>query len=150
MLTSLSPAAFMLAGSTDLSDSKGMLMAVITCSGILIVFVVLLLLIIIFYAYGGIFKAVTSSKEKKLAAKKDSESHAEERHAAPAVSSSSAPAPVDDGTIPGEIIAVIAAAVAALGDGKKYAVKKVSRAQRQTGRRSSWAASGIYENTRPF
>ena len=50
----------------------------------------------------------------------------------------------------GEIIAVIAAAVASISDGKKYAIKKVSRAERQTGGRSAWAASGIYENTRPF
>ena len=123
-------------------------MAVITCSGILIVFVILLLLIFIFYTYGGIFKAVTASKEKKAAAKKAADDALKAQQTASAAPA--APAPADDGTIPGEIIAVIAAAVAALGDGKKYTVKKVSRAQRQTGERSAWAASGIYENTRPF
>ncbi len=149
MLTSLMPSVFTQAVGTELSDSKGMLMAVITCSGILIVFVILLLLIFIFYAYGGIFRAVTSSKEKKLAAKKAAEAEEKAKQAVTAAPAA-APEPIDDGTIPGEIIAVIAAAVAAMSDGKKYAVKKVSRAQRQTGGRSSWAASGIYENTRPF
>ena len=63
MLTSLlplSPSALPLSVGTELYDSKGMLMAVITCSGILIVFVILLLLILIFYVYGGIFGAVTA------------------------------------------------------------------------------------------
>ena len=147
MLTSLLPAA-----GTELLQDKGMLMAVITCSGILIVFMILLLLILIFYAYGGIFGAVTASKAKKLAAKKTAEEAAKAK-SAPA---QTAPLPVhepadtDDGSIPGEIIAVIAAAVASMSDGKKYAVKKVSRAQKQAGVRSAWAASGIYENTRPF
>ena len=144
MLTSLLPAA-----GTELLQDKGMLMAVITCSGILIVFMILLLLILIFYAYGGIFGAVTASKAKKLAAKKTAASEkAQQTSGSPAPAA--APAPSDDGEIPPEIIAVIAAAVAAVSGGKKYAVKKVSRAQRQTGMRSAWASSGIYENTRPF
>lgn len=131
----------------ELSESKGMLMAVVTVAGILVVFVVLVLLIFIFYAYGGIFQAVTASKEKKEAAKKAAEeaAKAEETVAAePAVSA----AEVADGEIPGEIIAVIAAAVASMSDGKNYVVKKVKRAP--TGGRSAWAASGIFENTRPF
>ena len=115
-------------------------MAVVTCSGILIVFVILLLLIFIFYTYGVIFRAVTGAKEKKAAARKA----AEEEKARQTVTTAPAeePVPAEEG-IPGEIIAVIAAAVAAMSDGKKYAVKKVSRAQRQTGGRSAWAASGI-------
>ena len=129
-----------------------MLMAVITCSGILIVFMILLLLILIFYAYGGIFGAFTASKAKKLAAKKAAEEAAKAK-SAPA---QTAPLPVhepadtDDGSIPGEIIAVIAAAVASMSEGKRYAIKKVARAQKQTGVRSAWATSGVYENTRPF
>ena len=152
MLTSLlplSPSALPLSVGTELYDSKGMLMAVITCSGILIVFVILLLLILIFYVYGGIFGAVTATKGQKLAAKKTEET---EQTASQTVAAnpSAVPEPTDDGAIPGEIIAVIAATVAAMSDGKSYAVKKISRAQRQTGGRSAWAASGIYENTRPF
>ena len=145
MLTSLLPAV-----GTELLQDKGMLMAVITCSGILIVFMILLLLILIFYAYGGIFGAVTASKAKKLAAKKAAEEAAKAKLASSQTAPVHEPADTDDGSIPGEIIAVIAAAVASMSDGKKYAVKKVSRAQKQAGVRSAWAASGIYENTRPF
>ena len=135
---------------TELSDSKGMLMAVITCSGILVVFVILLLLIFIFYAYGGIIRFFTASGEKKAAAKKAAEASAKSEPSASSPLPAAQPVQADDGAIPGEIIAVIAAAVAAMSDGKKYAIKKVSRAQRQTGSRSAWAAMGIYENTRPF
>lgn len=150
MLTSFLPTALTPAVGTELSDSKGMLMAVITCSGILIVFMILLLLIFIFYAYGGIFRAATGAKEKKLAAQKAAVEAARASRPAPAKEPS--PQPVDDGAVPGEIIAVIAAAVAVISEksGKKLAVKKISRANRQAGSRSAWAASGIYENTRPF
>ena len=147
MLTSFLPAGVMPAVGTELFDDKGMLMAVITCSGILIVFLILLLLIFIFYAYGGIFRAVTNSKASKNK-KTDSEKSAAQQQRAAAPSASSVP--VDDGAIPDEIIAVIAAAVAALEDGGKYSVKRVTRAQRQSGSRSAWAAMGVYENTRPF
>ncbi len=149
MLTSVLPTGLLPVTGTELFKDKGMLMAVITCSGILIVFMILLLLIIIFYAYGGIFRTVTASKDKKLAAKKAAE-EAEKAKNAPAPQAVEPAAPADDGTIPGEIIAVIAAAVAAMSDGRKYAVKKVSRSHNQTGGRTRWAALGIYENTRPF
>ena len=135
---------------TELFESKGMLMAVITCSGILVVFVILLLLIFIFYAYGGIIRAFTASKEKKAAAKKAAEASAKAQEAAASPTPAAQSPQTQDGEIPGEIIAVIAAAVAAMSNGKKLAVKKISRSQRQTGGRSAWAASGIYENTRPF
>ena len=148
MLTSFLPAGVMPAVGTELFNDKGMLMAVITCSGILIVFLILLLLIFIFYAYGGIFRAVTNSKASKNKKTDSEKSAAQQQRAAAAPSASSVS--VDDGAIPDEIIAVIAAAVAALEDGRKYSVKRVTRAQRQSGSRSAWAAMGVYENTRPF
>ena len=140
------PFAFAAQTGTELSDSKGMLMAVVTSAGIIIVFVILLLLIFIFYAYGGIFRSVTASRQKKADARKAAEA---EKTAPPSVPAPQSPAP-DDGEIPGEIIAVIAAAVAAVSGDKTYSIKKVARSQRPSGRRSSWAAAGVYENTRPF
>lgn len=149
MLTPFTP---LIGAGADLFDDKGMLMAVITTSGILIVFVVLVLLIFIFYAYGAIFRSMTASKEKKAAAKKAAEDAAKaaEQPSAAAPAPAPAAAPASDGEIPGEIIAVIAAAVAAMSGGKTYAVKKVTRAAQETGRRTAWAAAGLYENTRPF
>ncbi|MDD6394563.1 MAG: OadG family transporter subunit [Firmicutes bacterium] len=138
---------FMPVVGAGLAESKGMLMAVVTASGILIVFLILVLLIFIFYAYGGIFQAVTASGEKKKAAK----AAAEAAKAASEKSADAEPTPAAepaDGEIPGEIIAVIAAAVASMSDGKNYIVKKVKRAP--VSGRSAWAASGIFENTRPF
>lgn len=138
---------FMPVVGTELFESKGMLMAVVTASGVIIVFVILILLIFIFYAYGGIFQAVTASGKKKKAAKTaEIAEKAAEQKAAENVSTAEAKTETDE--IPGEIIAVIAAAVAAIGDGKNYTVKKVRRAA-ESGR-SAWAASGIFENTRPF
>ncbi len=142
---------FMPVVGAELFESKGMLMAVVSASGILIVFLILVLLIFIFYAYGGIFQAVTASGEKKKAAKaakaaEEAAKAAEEQSVA--AESAAAAAELADGEIPVEIIAVIAAAVASMSDGKNYVVKKVKRAP--VSGRSAWAASGIFENTRPF
>ena len=55
-----------------------------------------------------------------------------------------------DGTsgISDEVVAVIAAAVASMApEGKKYAVRSVSRTRTE---RPVWAAAGIAESTRPF
>lgn len=47
-----------------------------------------------------------------------------------------------------EVIAVIAAAVAAMApEGTRYVVRQVSHSR---GERSAWAAAGLLENTRPF
>ena len=139
-------ASFIPLAGTELSDSKGMLMAVVTSSGIVIVFAILVLLIAIFYVYGALFRAFTASKEKKAAQQDNGKASA----SAPVPAAEAAPAPVTDGSIPGEIIAVIAAAVASLDGG--YRIKKVARAPRgqRTSGRTRWAASGLFENTRPF
>ena len=49
-----------------------------------------------------------------------------------------------------EIIAVIAAAIAAYGeaDGKQYKIASVKRKEKAL--RGNWSAAGIHENTRPF
>lgn len=145
MLTDFTPVM-----GAELFENKGMLMAVITASGIVVVFAILVLLIFIFYAYGAIFSAVTAAQEKKKA-KKAKAAAAEKAEAVaasePAVSSGAAELPAD-GEIPGEIVAVIAAAVASLGDGKTYRVKKVTRAP--VSGRTPWAAAGLLENVRPF
>ena len=146
MLTSLLPYAISPQVGTELSESKGMLMAVVTSAGIIIVFVILLLLIFIFYAYGGIFRSVTSSRQKKAEAKKAMEA---EKPESASPEPAQVPEPVE-GEIPGEIIAVIAAAVAAMSGGRSCAIRKITRSQRQSGQRGSWAAAGVYENTRPF
>ncbi|MCM1299169.1 MAG: OadG family protein [[Eubacterium] siraeum] len=111
-------------------------------TGLVVVFMILALLVFFLWAMG---KIMNIKKKPKEAPKQ------EEAVKAAAVS---APAPQipeeeyeeDDG----EIIAVIAAAIAAYGEseGKQYRVASVKRKDRSL--RSSWSAAGISENTRPF
>lgn len=56
--------------------------------------------------------------------------------------------PVVQSGVSDEVVAVIAAAVAAMTpEGTRYAIRSVRRAK---GERSVWAAAGLMENTRPF
>ncbi len=135
-------------------ESKAMLIAVVTFSGILIVFGILLLLIMIFYAYGWIFQAVSARSERqkakkaeKAAAKAAAESEQTAQPAAAAVAAAADAQPTASDEVPPEIVAAIAAAVYATYGGG-YAVRRVRRAPE--GRRSAWASTGVYENTRPF
>lgn len=133
----------LLKGTEKNLDSGTVASVVIT--GIVVVFIGLILLIICVSIYGKIFDSINN---KKAAKKK-----AEEKAVAEKVSSAPlAPAPtapvVEDG-IEQEIVAVIAAAVAAMGasSGKKLALRSVRTAKPQ---RSAWASAGISDNTRPF
>lgn len=111
-------------------------------TGIVVVFLILILLVFILWALGKVLNMEKKPKNKPAEA---------------AVSVQAAPMPVvsepeteeydeDDG----EIIAVIAAAIAAYGeaDGKQYRIASVKRKEKSL--RSNWSAAGINENTRPF
>lgn len=109
--------------------------------GLVVVFAALIVLVLIFWLFGKLV-------------------HREEKPAVPPqkaavsvpVAPAAVPAPVPglmrgDG-ISDEVVAVIAAAVAAMApEGKRYAIRQVQRATRG---RSAWAAAGIAENTQPF
>ncbi len=69
------------------------------------------------------------------------------RAAAPKTAAAKAPAPVVEQGIPAEVVAVIAAAIAAMGEGK-YVLRAVRRAE--TGRQSAWARAGVQDVTSPF
>ncbi len=108
--------------------------------GLVVVFSVLILLTFIFWLFGKIMSGSGSKTapppEPKPAA------------AAPAVSAPAPAAPVVAEGISEEVVAAIAAAVASLApEGKRYAVRRVTRA---AGGRPVWAAAGLAENTRPF
>ena len=113
-------------------------------AGFIIVFVVLVLLIIIITLYGKIIQAAQGAnakrKEKTKKVVVDTEKLPEQK--APVVFGGS------DDEIPGEIIAVIAAAVDAMyGNGTH---KKIRSVKRSGNSRSAWGRAGIAENTRPF
>lgn len=117
---------------------------IIALTGILVVFLILAILIAFFYLLGVIFKAIDKKKAEKAA-----EKAAVEQKAAPAPVIEEAE--VEETDDEDEVMAVIAAAVAAYGaaEGKSYSIRDVKK--RGDGRvRSAWSLAGIQDNTRPF
>ena len=116
-------------------------------TGLIVVFLILVILVAFLWAMGKLLNL--NIKKKPKAAK-----------SAPApvsvpAPSTAAPAPVETAEEyydedDSEIIAVIAAAIAAYGEseGKQYRIASVRKRDRS--QRSSWSAAGISENTRPF
>ena len=118
---------------------------VVTLTGVLLVFFILVILMVIITVEGKIFDYLNNRKKQEretglqtVAAQKQQPAA---KPAAPA-----APAPVVEQGIPGEIVAVIAAAIAAMGDGK-YVLRAVHRADRKNG---AWSRAGIDDVTSPF
>ena len=111
-------------------------------AGFVIVFVVLILLIAIITLYGKIIQsaqnAVSNKREKKLEENKEKQT---------VKSIVREDIEEDDGAIPEEIIAVIAAAVDAVYGSKPHKIKNIRRSRSV---RSSWGNAGIAENTKPF
>lgn len=112
-------------------------------AGVIIVFFVLVLLIVIIKIYSAIVQAAQSGVKNRKEAKQ-TEKEAEPTEAVPQISTVSA----DDGTIPGEVIAVIAAAVDAVYGDKPVKIKSVKRSRSNSG--SAWRNAGLFENTKPF
>lgn len=113
--------------------------------GVTVVFSVLILLTVLFWLFGVV---MSGSRGEKKKATPPAAAPAQPKVAAPAPMPTVAKAPAVQSGIPEEVVAVIAAAVAAMStDGKRYAVRSVSRAR---GERPVWASAGLAENTRPF
>lgn len=111
----------------------------VVITGLCVVFLGLVILILFVWAFGKLF----SRKKKKPEAAPDIPK-AEPVKVKPV---NTAPSSADDD----EIIAVIAAAVAAMGkaDGKTYRIKSV-RADKNRSSRSAWSLAGLQNNTNPF
>lgn len=109
-------------------------------TGLVVVFLILILLVIVLWALG---KVMNIKRKPKEAAPK---AEPQKSEAAPAQAVIEDEFEEDDS----EIIAVIAAAVAAYGEseGKQYRVASVKRKEKAV--RSNWSAAGVAENTRPF
>lgn len=116
-------------------------------TGLVVVFLILILLVIILWALGKVMNIQRKPKIKAAEAP------------APAFVPVPVPMPTDVAAAAAEeeyeeddseIIAVIAAAIAAYGEaeGKQYKIASVKRKEKAL--RSSWGAAGIAENTRPF
>ena len=104
--------------------------------GIVVVFSVLLILTFIFWLFGK----VAGSGAKTPVPEKPK----------PTITPAPVSAPIVEDGVPEEVVAVIAAAIAAMSDGTtRYAVRRISTARTQ-GTRPIWAAAGILQNTQPF
>ena len=118
--------SILLAATGIVADRSATFTSTVVIAGIVIVLGILVLLIFVFKAFGAIV-------------------HGAETKAAPAP-----PAPVVESGIPGEVVAVIAAAVAA-SEGPGAVVQSVRRVRpNPVGVRNPWAAAAVAENTRPF
>ena len=105
----------------------------VVLTSITLVFAMLVALCLIITVEGKIFDAIKNKKNGTKAAPK-----------APA-------APAADGSIPGEIVAAIAAAVASLGE--NLTIRGIHRVQKKTAtgsRRGAWGDAGVTQNTTPF
>ncbi len=141
--------AQLLASKLSGKDYTATDIASVVITGMSVVFIGLVLLVLFVSIYGGLFnKANQKKKEKQEAEKQAAEAEkAKKTENKPVQSAVNAPAATDG--IEEEIVAVIAAAVAAIGEksGKKLVVKSIKRSVSQ---RDPWAAAGLVDNTRPF
>lgn len=105
-------------------------------TGLFIVFLGLALLIGFVSLLGVIFNAKKKQTKNNNTGNNDK-----------SVTANNAPA-VENG-ISDEVVAVIAAAIAAMSaDGKSYSIRSIKKSR--NGTRPVWAAAGLQENTRPF
>ena len=117
-------------------------------AGFLIVFAVLILLIFIIAIYGKIIQAAQKKSAERKQRKAEKNAPKETVQASTAVQPAAEETLADnDGEIPDEIIAVIAAAVDAVYGGRSHKIKSVKRSRNA---RSAWGNAGVIENTRPF
>ena len=119
---------------------------VITITGIVLVFAILVLLMLIIMLEGKIFDNINNKKNGKPAAPE-----APAAKAAPAAKPAAPAAKADNGSIPGEIIAAISAAVATVCGGNAVirGIKRVSKPAAGS-RRGAWGDAGVREHTTPF
>ncbi|MCI2046163.1 MAG: OadG family protein [Faecalibacterium sp.] len=114
---------------------------VVMCTGIILVFFILVLLMLIITLEGKFFDAKNAKKDKKQMAEKAGDGKGEN------VQKAAAPAPVVEKGIPGAVVAVIAAAIAAISGGK-YTLRAVRRANGES--RGNWGRAGVSDVTSPF
>lgn len=147
----MNPISSILLAATGIEPDSGITFtSTVVIAGIVIVLGILVLLIFVFKAFGAIVHgAETRAKKNKLKAMESQVAVAPAAAPAPKAVPA-APAPVVESGIPGEVVAVIAAAVAA-SEGPGAVVQSVRRVRpNPVGVRNPWAAAAVAENTRPF
>lgn len=121
----------------------------VVLTSITLVFAMLVALCLIITVEGKIFDAIKNKKNGTKAAPATPAAPAAQNIAKAAPAAPAAPAA--DGSIPGEIVAAIAAAVASLGE--NLTIRGIHRVQKKTAtgsRRGAWGDAGVTQNTSPF
>lgn len=121
----------------------------VVLTSITLVFAMLVALCLIITVEGKIFDAIKNKKNGTKAAPATPAAPAAQNIAKAAPAAPAAPAA--DGSIPGEIVAAIAAAVASLGE--NLTIRGIHRVQKKTAtgsRRGAWGDVGVTQNTTPF
>lgn len=121
----------------------------VVLTSITLVFAMLVALCLIITVEGKIFDAIKNKKNGTKAAPAAPAAPAAQNIAKAALAAPAAPAA--DGSIPGEIVAAIAAAVASLGE--NLTIRGIHRVQKKTAtgsRRGAWGDAGVTQNTTPF
>lgn len=134
------------------ADRSATFTATVIVAGIGIVLCTLLVLIGVFYAFGAIVSKSQSKAKKKDAKKMQDAMEADLSKAvsaAPASVQSSAPAPVVEDGISGEVVAAISAAVYSM-EGSSAVIRSVTRKTSPVSTRNPWAQAAVVDNTRPF
>ena len=121
----------------------------VVLTSITLVFAMLVALCLIITLEGKIFDNINNKKNDKPAAPKAPAASAAK--AAPAAKPAAPAAKADNGSIPGEIIAAISAAVASVCGGNAVirGIKRVSKPAAGS-RRGVWGDAGAREHTTPF
>lgn len=128
-------------------DNGAIFTSTVVISGVFIVLGVLALLILIFYAFG----AIVSSAEKIKSKSKNSSAEAmPPAPVMPVKAPPVKPAPVVEEGISGEVVAAIAAAVAACEGGNAVVTSVRTLKTKNVGARNPWANAAVLDNTRPF
>lgn len=121
----------------------------VVLTSITLVFAMLVALCLIITVEGKIFDAIKNKKNGTKAAPAAPAAPAAQNIAKAAPAAPAAPAA--DGSIPGEIVAAIAAAIASLGE--NLTIRGIHRVQKKTAtgsRRGAWGDAGVTQNTTPF
>ena len=142
----LAAAGKVLVGTEKLN---GVQITAMTIIGLLVVFSALLILVAFLYGSGSLFKKAKQKPAEKVSAPKPAPAKAAP---APVKKAAPAPAPAAAADDDAEVIAVIMAAIAAMGaaEGKQYRLRSVKQVTRGGSGRSAWAQAGIIDATRPF
>ena len=121
----------------------------VVLTSITLVFAMLVALCLIITLEGKIFDNINNKKNGKPAAPKAPAAPAAK--ADPAAKPAAPAAKADNGSIPGEIIAAISAAVATVCGGNAVirGIKRVSKPAAGS-RRGAWGDAGVREHTTPF